>query len=91
MTDSVYVLNTKTRQLSATVWSTLTSSADKYVREVVNADDDEECDDGREEVSIFNFSSLLISFDVYFLCRVDNYLKIIRSRMLASCIILCPK
>ena len=76
MTESVHVLNTKTRQLSATVWSTLTSSADKYVREVVNADDDEECDDGREEVSIFNFSSLLISFDVYFLCRVHNYLKI---------------
>ena len=64
MTDSVYVLNTKTRQLSATVWSTLTSSADKYVREVVNADDDEECDDGREEVSIFNFSSFLICFDL---------------------------
>ena len=66
MTESVNVLNTKTLQLSATVWSTLTSSADKYVREVVNADDDEECDDGREEVSIFNFSSFLISFDVFF-------------------------
>ena len=76
MTESVNVLNTKTLQLSATVWSTLTSSADKYVREVVNADDDEECDDGREEVSIFNFSSYLISFDVYLLCRVHNYLKI---------------
>ena len=76
MTESVHVLNTKTRQLSATVWSTLTSSADKYVREVVNADDDEECDDGREEVSIFNFSSFLISFYVYFICQVHNYLKI---------------
>ena len=76
MTESVHVLNTKTRQLSATVWSTLTSSADKYVREVVNADDDEECDDGREEVSIFNFSSFLVSFDLYFLCQVHNYLKI---------------
>ncbi len=39
-------------QILPPVWSTLTSSADKYVREVVNSEADENCDDENDEVSI---------------------------------------
>ena len=40
-------------QILPPVWSTLTTSADKYVREVVNSEADENCDDENDEVSTF--------------------------------------